>query len=239
MKSNVQLDIKALVVGPIQACCYIVSSTVTPRRGLSASPPKGGGNKHVFLIDTGGDGEKIIDYLEEHEFEPVYLINTHGHIDHIGANSSIKSAYPAVKICVHQDDARMLSSAAANLSPELGYSFTSPPPDRTLKENDLLSTDDDSLILKVIHLPGHTKGGIGLLYTPPDKSRQIMFTGDTLFAGGVGRTDFPGGSMEQLLDSIRSKIMTLPNDTIIYPGHGPATTVGDEKVSNPFLTGEY
>lgn len=224
MKAGSDVNIKTLVVGPIQACCYVVSGKI---------------NNRVCLIDPGGDSKQIIDYLEKHKLEPVYLINTHGHIDHIGANQEIKAAYPAIKICIHSEDARMLTSASANLSPELGYSFTSPSADKLLKEGDELSINDGALALKVIHLPGHTRGGIGLVYTPSGKQPGIIFTGDTLFAGGIGRTDFPGGSMEQLLNNIRTKILTLPDDTVVYPGHGPATTVGNEKHHNPFLTGEF
>lgn len=232
MKPNSEVNIKTLVVGPIQACCYVVSFGNTQDKSAK-------GDSRVCLIDTGGDGEKIIDYLERHKLEPVYLINTHGHIDHIGANQEIKAAYPAIKICIHSEDARMLTSASANLSPELGYNFTSPSADRLLKEGDELSINNGTLTLKVVHLPGHTRGGIGLVYTPSGKQPDIIFTGDTLFAGGIGRTDFPGGSMEQLLHNIRTKILTLPDDTVVYPGHGPATTVGDEKHHNPFLTGEF
>ncbi|MFA5794288.1 MAG: MBL fold metallo-hydrolase [Candidatus Brocadiia bacterium] len=224
MKTGNNIEITLLTVGPIQACCYIVTG-------------KDAKNNQALVIDPGGDGPEIISRLKKRNLDPVYLINTHGHIDHIGANQEIKRAFPDIVICVHQDDARMLTSAAANLSPELGFQFTSPAADKLLKEGDTLSINNGSLSLKVIHLPGHTRGGIGLLYQPSDKSKPILFTGDTLFAGGVGRTDFPGGSMKQLLDNIKSKILTLPDDTIIYPGHGPASTVGDEKMHNQFLTG--
>jgi hydroxyacylglutathione hydrolase len=231
MKTSSNISVTTLTVGPIQACCYIVTA---------ASQGTGKGTKganQAFLIDPGGDGPEIVSLLKKRNLDPLYLINTHGHIDHIGANQDIKKFYPDTTICIHQDDARMLTSASANLSPELGYQFTSPAADKLLKENDVLSINNDTLAVKVIHLPGHTRGGIGLLYEPADGSRPVLFTGDTLFAGGVGRTDFPGGSMKQLIDNIKLKILTLADDTLIYPGHGPASTVGDEKAHNQFLTG--
>ncbi|MBI4712458.1 MAG: MBL fold metallo-hydrolase [Planctomycetes bacterium] len=213
------MNIKTLIVGPIQACCYIAS----------------GQGSEAIMIDPGGDGSIIIDYLKKHRLKPIYLVNTHGHIDHIGANGEIKESFPDIKICIHADDAPMLGSAQHNLSTELGYRYSSPPPDKLLKEGDIITVG--KIRLEVIHLPGHTKGGVGLVYEPPDKkSPIIIFTGDTLFAGGIGRTDFPGGSNEKLLQSIKTKILTLPADTIIYPGHGPDSTVGEEKDNNPFLS---
>ena len=228
---NSLLKIKTMVVGMIQACCYIVHT-----------PP----SKNALIIDPGGDGDEIIRYLGKSGLTPIYIVNTHGHIDHIGANTELKKAFPKALLCIHQADAPMLTAANRNLSIELGYSFVSPEADKFLNEGDIISlsvpTADppkawDEAEFKVLHTPGHTPGGISLLYQDPKDTTPIIFTGDTLFQMGVGRTDFPGSSMQQLLESIRTKILTLQPETIVYPGHGPATTVGAEKEMNPFLMG--
>lgn len=213
------MNVKTLIVGPIQACCYVINFDRHPE---------------ALVIDAGGDGEKIIQYLHKHSFKPVYLVNTHGHIDHIGANRELKEAFPEMVICIHPADAPMLTMANKNLSPELGFKYLSPPSDKLLEEGDILSLAKHNF--RILHTPGHTPGGISLFYEPSDKNQPpVIFTGDTLFQMGVGRTDFPGGSMQKLINSIRQKILTLPDETVVYPGHGPPTTVGDEKRGNPFL----
>lgn len=213
------MNVKTLTVGPIQACCYVVNFD---------------SNSDTMVIDPGGDGDDIAQYLKRKKLNPVYLVNTHGHIDHIGANAELKAAFPEMLICIHPADAPMLTASNKNLSFELGYSYSSPKPDKLLEEGDVISISGHNF--KVFHTPGHTLGGISLLYQPSDNNRPIsIFTGDTLFQMGVGRTDFPGGSMQKLINSIKQKILTLPDDTIVYPGHGPATIVGAEKQGNPFL----
>lgn len=213
------IKIKTMPVGSIQACCYIIYF-----------PP----DKNAIVIDPGGDGKTIVDFLAKNGLNPLYLINTHGHIDHIEANVELKQAFPKALLCIHKADAPMLTSAGKNLSMELGYSFVSPQADKLITEGDVISLDGAEF--KVLHTPGHTPGGISLLYEDTkEKTAPIIFTGDTLFQMGVGRTDFVGGSMQQLIDSIRRKILVLPPETIVYPGHGPATTVGAEKEMNPFL----
>lgn len=212
------MNVKTLTVGPIQACCYVVNFDP---------------DSDAMVIDPGGDGAIIIDYLRKWDLKPVYLVNTHGHIDHIGANRELKEAFPEIVSCIHPADAPMLGSANKNLSVELGFTYSSPKPDKLLEEGDVLSLAGHDI--KVIHTPGHTQGGICLLYKHKNES-AIIFTGDTLFQTGIGRTDFPGGSMEKLISNIKGKILSLPDDTIVYPGHGPATTVGTEKEGNPFLS---
>jgi glyoxylase-like metal-dependent hydrolase (beta-lactamase superfamily II) len=211
------MKVETLIVGPIQACCYVVSF-----------PP----DSEALVIDPGGDGEEIVSYLKKKKLKPVYLVNTHGHIDHIGANAELKKAFPDALLCIHPEDKPMLGASGKNLSTELGFSYTSPEPDKLLKENESLKLGKHEF--KILHTPGHTLGGISLLYQSKDKSSSV-FTGDTLFQMGVGRTDFPGGSMQELVRSIKEKILSLPDDTVVYPGHGPATTVGAEKHGNPFL----
>lgn len=211
--------VKTLIVGPIQTSCYIVSFP---------------NSRNAMVIDPGGDTEQIIKYLNTKTLQLVYLVNTHGHIDHIGANAELKDAYPSCQICIHPADAAMLTDAPQNLSFELGFNYVSPPADRLIKEGAIINLDTHKFV--VCHLPGHTPGGICLLYEPEDKSEPpVMFSGDTLFCGGIGRTDFPGGSHQQLLKGIKQKIFSLPDDTVVYPGHGPPTTVGQEKQMNPFF----
>jgi glyoxylase-like metal-dependent hydrolase (beta-lactamase superfamily II) len=201
----------------------------SPDKSRSGSPLE----TDAIIIDAGGDPADMIKCIHQQELKPIYLFNTHGHIDHILGNPQIKKAFPKIKLCIHPADAPMLKSAGHNLSTELGFSFASPEPDKLVQEDDV--TSFGSFQLRILHLPGHTKGGIGILYQPPSGQTPILFSGDAIFAGGVGRTDFPGGSMSELITNIRKKILSLPEETIIYPGHGESTTVGDEKRTNPFL----
>lgn len=214
------MKIKTFVIGPIQTSCYV------------AYKNEGDG---AIIIDAGGDPAEIISFLKQHNLTPSFLVNTHGHIDHIMGNPGLKEEFPDMQICIHPADAKMLSETKSNLASELGFEFTSPQPDKLLQEGDTLSlTDNPDEHFRIIHLPGHTKGGIGLLYAP-QKGSHSLFSGDALFARSIGRTDFPGGSLKELVSNIKKKILTLPGDTVVYPGHGPSTTVGDEKHSNPFL----
>jgi glyoxylase-like metal-dependent hydrolase (beta-lactamase superfamily II) len=149
-------------------------------------------------------------------------VNTHGHADHIGANT-----YFALPVYIHQLDAKFLTNPELNLSSMLGLSLSSCAPAKLLKDGQTLKVGDISL--KILHTPGHTPGGICL------KADKFCLTGDTLFAQGIGRTDIPYASEEDLLTSIREKLFTLPPQVAIYPGHGPSSTIGEEKKNNPFL----
>ncbi len=212
--------IEAMVVGEIQANCYLVGD---------------GKSNDIAVIDPGGDGPDIIARIEEKGYHPVYIIDTHGHIDHMWANADLKAAYPDAEILIHEDDAHMLTDAAANLSGFMGRSITSPPADRTLSEGDQLELG--SLVFDIVHIPGHSPGGIALITKDEDSGKTVVFCGDAVFAYSIGRTDFPGGSYEKLISGIKQKLLTLPDDTVLYPGHGPATTVGTERRNNPFLQG--
>jgi glyoxylase-like metal-dependent hydrolase (beta-lactamase superfamily II) len=151
---------------------------------------------------------------------------THGHTDHIGALAFVQEATGAA-VLIHTADAAMLTGPAKNIPFLGGTKKQSKAADRLLQEGDLIEVGKISI--KVIHTPGHTPGGICLAID------NILFTGDTLFAGSIGRTDFPGGSHRQLIESIKKKLLAFPPETIVYPGHGPATTIGEEKKYNPFL----
>jgi glyoxylase-like metal-dependent hydrolase (beta-lactamase superfamily II) len=155
-----------------------------------------------------------------------YIINTHGHIDHIACNNLLKAKTKAL-LLIHRLDADMLVDANKNFSSFMGKVICSPPADKLLEEGDEISLGTLNLI--VIHTPGHTPGGISLV------SNNMVFSGDTLFAGGIGRTDLPGGSYPDLIKSIKEKLLILGDDKTIYPGHGPDSTIGEERRTNPYL----
>jgi len=206
-----------LAVGPLQASCYILA----PDPGRDAA-----------VIDPGGDHDLIISQLRSSDLEPRLLVLTHGHIDHVGALAPLARAFPDAQVCIHQADAPMLQDAGAALASLIGLPFEPVEPHRLLADGDTLRLGSHTI--EILHTPGHTPGGISLLVPLPDQP-AILLSGDTLFAGGIGRTDFPGGSHTQLLHSIRHRLLTLPDPTRVYPGHGEPTTIGEERRTNPFL----
>jgi hydroxyacylglutathione hydrolase len=205
--------LKGLEINTMGVNCYIVGCEET---------------KEVAVIDPGGNARGIARVLEEDGLKAVYIINTHGHIDHIGGNRGVKEATGA-KILIHEADAKMLVNAVSNFSFLMGSKVTSPPADEFIKEGDRIKIGN-TVELEVIHTPGHSAGGVCL------KTGDIIFVGDTLFQGSIGRTDFPGGSHKQLIDNIKQKLFCYDDETVCYPGHGPATTIGFEKKYNPFLS---
>lgn len=204
--------LKGLEVRPYGTNCYIVGSELT-REGM--------------VIDPGGDAEGILRLVKEPGLDIKYIVLTHGHIDHIGAVSELKEATGA-EFYAHSEEGVVFQGQP--VSPLLGVSYPAMPnPDRWLKGGDSLDIGDLHFI--VLHTPGHSPGGICLL------GEGVVFSGDTLFNHGIGRTDFPMGSHSQLMDSIHTKLMVLPDDTVVYPGHGPASTIGAERQGNPWLRG--
>lgn len=202
--------IKQLTLGPIQANCYILGCEETSK---------------AALIDPGDEADRILMSLAEAQLQVEKIINTHGHFDHVGANSRIKSVTQA-ELLIHSLDAPMLAHLAASASAWGLNAEDSPPPDRTVADGDTICFGNQQL--KVIHTPGHTPGGISLY------NDLMVFVGDTLFAGSIGRTDFPGGDYDTLINSIQDKLFTLPDDVTVYPGHMGTTTIGQEKRTNPF-----
>jgi glyoxylase-like metal-dependent hydrolase (beta-lactamase superfamily II) len=207
---DISMIVKGLVVGPLQVNCYLVGCEET---------------KEGIVIDPGGDAPVILSQIHALELNIAYIINTHGHIDHVAANRSIKEATSA-PIAIHRLDAPWLTNPQGGLALLLGVT-PGPPADIFLEEGDEVRFGKISL--KVLHTPGHTTGGISLW------GEEIIFTGDALFKMGIGRTDLPGGDFKTLIKSIRTKLFTLPEETVVYPGHGPATTIGREKRTNPFV----
>jgi hydroxyacylglutathione hydrolase len=209
------LIIDCLAVGPFATNCYIVGSEET---------------KQGIIIDPGDDAAAILGRVADLGLDIKMLVLTHGHIDHVGALKAVKEATGA-EMAIHADDAKSLRGLRGVLQsiivPGLFYPLP-PPPERLLRDGD--SLDVGGLHFEVLHTPGHTPGGICLL------GEGVVFSGDTLFNYGIGRTDLPGGSYHRLVESIRSRLLALPDDTVVYPGHGPETTIGAERAGNPFLS---
>jgi hydroxyacylglutathione hydrolase len=189
------------------------------------------GLKRCFLVDPGLEPEKIESYLDTESLEPSHILNTHGHSDHIGGNAAMKARCPDAPLIIGKDEAAKLTDAVLNLSAGFGVSLTSPPADQTVSEGDQIEAA--GIPLEVLETPGHSCGHVVFVYK--DSSPWIIFGGDVLFQGGIGRTDFPDGDFQQLVSSIHEKLFTMPDDTVVLPGHGPPTTIGDEKQYNPFV----
>jgi glyoxylase-like metal-dependent hydrolase (beta-lactamase superfamily II) len=187
----------------------------------------------AVVIDPGGDADRIAACIQARDRELDWIVATHGHGDHIGANAALKERWPAARVAAHPLEAPMLRSPLRNLSVLFGASVRSPEAEVLLKEGD--TVECGPIRLRVLHTPGHTPGSISLIL---DGEPAHAFTGDLLFAGGVGRTDFPGGDFDALQHSIREKILVMPDETILHPGHPPETTVGRERRTNPYLERE-
>jgi len=191
------MNVKRFKVGWLSTNCYVVGCEET---------------KEAVVIDPGVENEKeteeILKFIKQNSFHIKYIINTHGHPDHISGNAIIKKETGA-PILIHENDAERVQA------------------DRKLHDGDVLQVGTFKLV--VLHTPGHTPDGISLL------GDNVVFTGDTLFAGSIGRTDFLGGSFKELINSIKTKLLSLPDSFKVYSGHGPSTTIGDEKKHNPFL----
>jgi len=212
------MEILRLIVGQMMTNCYIVWDKKS---------------REAMVIDPGGDGLEIQSRIAKHNLNLRYIVNTHAHIDHILANGELKEAYPEALLLVHEADGPALTDPTANLSLFMNLHFRSPAPDRLLKDGDVIELGEHRFV--VLHTPGHSAGGISLYCD--DVKPPVLFCGDTLFQFSVGRTDFPGGSFATLSRAIREKLFVLPDETVVYPGHGPETTIGEEKRHNPFVGG--
>jgi glyoxylase-like metal-dependent hydrolase (beta-lactamase superfamily II) len=190
------------------------------------------GRQDALVIDPGLEPELILEFLRDQGLTPAAILNTHGHADHIGGNEALKQAYPQAPLIIGADEAHLLTDATANLSAPFGMPVTSPPANRTVREGD--AVEAAGIRLEVLDVPGHSPGHVVFLYRAQP---CLAFGGDVLFRGSIGRYDFPGSDGRLLLQGIRGKLFTLPPDTVIYPGHGPVTTIGHEKRTNPFVGG--
>jgi hydroxyacylglutathione hydrolase len=189
------------------------------------------GRDDCLVFDPGFEPEKIFDYLTDSRLSPAALMITHGHADHIVGNTAMKERWPECPIVIGREEAAKLTSATLNLSAGFGAPITSPPADVLLDEGEVYRAAGFELEAQLI--PGHSSGH--LVFILRGMEPIYVFGGDVLFAGSIGRTDFPGGSFDALAEGIHKKLFTLPDDTIVFPGHGPATTVGEEKEGNPFV----
>jgi hydroxyacylglutathione hydrolase len=212
--SNI-MKIDCLILGGYETNCYVL------RQSDAAA--------ECLVIDPGLQADELIGFLTEHKLDPVAVVLTHGHIDHIAGVALLGEQFGDIKVHIHKLDGQMLAEPQTNLSAMTGFAFSTKPADVSLQEQDVI--EQAGVKLLVLHTPGHTPGGISLY----SKDDDVAFVGDTLFADSIGRTDFPGGSTSQLLNSVREKLFTLPDETKVYPGHGPATTIAREKAHNPFF----
>ena len=200
--------IKSITVSMFATNCYLVACPTT---------------KDAVIIDPGAEGKSIIARVRALDLNVKMIVNTHGHIDHIGANHYVKEQTGA-PVLLHRQDLALYHN------PGFGLNLVTkkqPEPDRFIADGDLLHFGD--FRLQALETPGHSAGSISLL------GEGVVFCGDTLFAGSIGRTDLAGGSYSQIISSIKERLLNLPGNTIVYPGHGPQTTIGDEKMHNPYL----
>ena len=208
------MKIDHLILGAFQTNCYVLRESETA--------------KNCLVIDTGLEAGRLIELLKQHKLNPVAVVLTHGHADHVAGVAALRESFPDIKTYIHKLDADMLTEAPSNFELLAGGVSSNQPADLILEEESVV--EQAGIKLEVLHTPGHTPGGI-CLYS---EDEGIVFTDDALFAEGVGRTDL-GGNMAQLIKSIREKLLTLPGDTAVYPGHGPVTTIAHEKAHNQFL----
>lgn len=202
------LIVKKFVVGPLGTNCYVVADPVT---------------RHACVIDPGAEAKRIKKFIEDNGLDLRFILNTHGHGDHIAAN-----AYFKVPIFIHKLDADCLADPDKNLSRMFMAGIVSPEADKLLEDNDIIKLG--GLDIKILHTPGHTQGSVSALVA------GAVFTGDALFAGSIGRTDLENGDHGQLIRSISEKLLSLNDNTLVYPGHGESSTIGREKASNPFFS---
>lgn len=201
----------SLPTGPLEVNCYIIGCEET---------------KKAAVIDPGGHVDRILQRLDKHQLKAVMIINTHGHFDHVGGNRELLDATDA-ELIIHRDDCPILERAGEHAAAYGLQVESSPAPTRELVGGETIPLGN--LSLQVIHTPGHSPGGVCLYVN------DSLVVGDTLFAGSIGRTDLPGGDHQLLINGIKEKLLPLPETTKVYPGHGPMTTIGQEKLYNPFL----
>lgn len=214
--------LKAMETGTLMVNCYIIADEDT---------------KNAAVFDPGGDVDRILKALEDDELKVRYIINTHAHFDHVGGNKQLQDATGA-PILIHRDEAPELLKSKSN-AVSFGLSVESSEASQFIEEGDIIEVD--SVKFETLDLRGHSPGGLGFVSEGEleleggRQRKKIVICGDSLFAGSIGRTDFPGGDMELLLENVRNKIFTLPDDSLVLSGHGPITTVGHEKRYNPFF----
>ena len=212
-----QMTIEHYVVGPIQTNCYFAINSITG---------------DLLVVDPGASGERLAEIAREKGYQPLAILLTHGHYDHVDGIEDFVAAFPdrEIPVYAHQDEKEILRDARMNLSGDMSWTgHKKYDADVFVRDHEKLSLAGFSI--EVLHTPGHTPGGCCYYIA----EEQVLFSGDSLFCGSVGRTDFPGGSMHQLVRSVKEQCLTLPEETVVLPGHEAASTIGDEKRDNVFL----
>jgi len=205
------MDVNVIQVGPLMVNCYIVHDS-----------------ENCLIIDPGDEPDKIINYIKNSGFKPLGIFNTHGHFDHIGAVKRLKEEF-GIKFYIHESDVFLVKESASHGAFFGVMGVESPEIDEYVKDGDVF--DFDGLSFKVIHTPGHSPGGVCYYF----EREKTVFSGDTLFELSVGRTDFPYGDMDMLINSIKNKLFSLGDDITVYPGHGEKTNIRKERENNMFL----
>ncbi len=186
----------------------------------------------ALIFDPGFDPKAIIRVVHKHGLKPVAIINTHGHSDHIAGNAAMLDEFPGLPLLIGRNEAHLLTDPEANLSAKFGVPILSPPATQLVDDGERIELAGISFLVREI--PGHSPGSVAFIADA--QSPPIVFVGDVIFAGSVGRTDFPGGSAKTLYAGIKQKLFNLPEDSVLYPGHGPTTTIAVEKASNPYVS---
>lgn len=210
-----QLHIQPFCLGEWATNCYVVSTDTG----------------HCWFVDAGFSPESMIQYVKDQGLEPQQIVLTHAHVDHIAGLSEVRSHWPELPILIHTAEEKFLTEPLLNLSIALDQPVIAPAATGHLEHGQKLTLDGFSFEIR--HTPGHSPGGVSLV----QHDRGVVLVGDALFAGSIGRTDFPTSKPEVLFESIRSQLYTLPDETTVLSGHGPPTTIGTEKTNNPFVQG--
>lgn len=214
METNIQQPIvSCITVGMFEENCYLYACPET---------------REAVIIDPGDEADRILEAIQSLQLIPRYIINTHGHMDHISAIDAVSAVYP-VPLAIHPEDVYMYTDERSAAILGRKAPLVKRKPDILLQEGDRITFG--TLSLEVLHTPGHTPGGVCLVSQP-----YCIFSGDTLFYRSIGRTDLPGGDYKQLVNSIKTKLYTLPDDLLVFPGHGEPTTIEEEQQENPFVT---